>query len=212
MTTEAKPDCPVCGAGYLTEHRGECEIEHRGTRETRPSWYSVCSGCGSEIATAEQTRRNKRDTLAFRKRVDGLLSGSEIARVREQLGLTQKEAAQVFGGGPTAFSKYEHDDVVQSEAMDRLLRVAANVPAAYRWLAAHAGLATKRETYHVVMHSLGRSTRKRVISSPEGTSRITNKAIGPCTIRTGGRGSVGSPACGIKPTRSTDPLTGGEVA
>lgn len=85
MTTEAKPDCPVCGAGRLTEHRGVCEVEHRGTLETRPSWYSVCSECGSEIATAEQMRRNKHDTIAFRKRVDGLLTRPEIARIREQV-------------------------------------------------------------------------------------------------------------------------------
>lgn len=211
MAIEAKPDCPVCGAGHLTEHRGECEVEHRGTRETRPTWYSVCSECGSEIATAEQMRRNKRDTLAFRKRVDGLLTGPEIARVREQLGLTQKEAAQVFGGGPTAFSKYEHDDVAQSDAMDRLLRVAASVPAAYGWLAEHAGLVTRHQTYHVVVHSLGGSTRKPVLTNHEGNLRITDKAMGPFTIRTGGRGSVGSRAGGIKPARSTDPLNG-EVA
>jgi hypothetical protein len=37
-------------------------------------------------------------------------------------------------------TKYENDDVAQSDAMDRLLRVAAEVPEALAYLAAHAGV------------------------------------------------------------------------
>ncbi|WP_162549292.1 hypothetical protein [Halorhodospira halochloris] len=66
-----KQPCPICGEGNLTEHWDECEIEHRGHLEKRPSLFSVCDTCGSEQTTAEQARRNKRDTIAFRKRIDG---------------------------------------------------------------------------------------------------------------------------------------------
>jgi HTH-type transcriptional regulator/antitoxin MqsA len=62
------------------------------------------------------------------------LTGEEVRALRVQLDLTQAEAARVFGGGQVAFSKYENDDVVQSEAMDKLLRVAAEVPGALRYL------------------------------------------------------------------------------
>jgi len=65
-----KPDCPVCGEGYLTEQVDQCIVEHRGVVEARPSCFSVCSECGSEIATDGQLRRNKRDTVEFRERVD----------------------------------------------------------------------------------------------------------------------------------------------
>ncbi|MCY1304215.1 Antitoxin MqsA [compost metagenome] len=34
-----------------------------------------------------------------------------IKTVRKQLKLTQKEAANLFGGGPNAFSRYEKGDV-----------------------------------------------------------------------------------------------------
>lgn len=67
-----KPDCPVCGEGYLTEHVDQCIVEYRGVVEARPSWFSVCSECGSEVATAEQMRRNKRDTVEYQERVDRL--------------------------------------------------------------------------------------------------------------------------------------------
>lgn len=71
--------------------------------------------------------------------MDGLLTGAQIRTLRESLGLTQAQAARIFGGGPVAFSKYEHDDVTQSDAMDKLLRVANAVPEALAHLerAAH---------------------------------------------------------------------------
>jgi len=78
--------------------------------------------------------------VAFKKRVDGLLTGAEVRRPRRQLNLSQEEAARVFGGGPVAFSKYEADDVAQSAAMDKLLRLAADVPGAAARLFRQAGI------------------------------------------------------------------------
>lgn len=78
--------------------------------------------------------------VAFKKEVDGLLTGAEVHALREKLGLSQAEAAQVFGGGPVAFSKYENDDVAQSEAMDKLLRLAAELPGVFELLSRRAGL------------------------------------------------------------------------
>ncbi|HFV4041962.1 TPA: type II toxin-antitoxin system MqsA family antitoxin, partial [Escherichia coli] len=48
--------------------------------------------------------------------------------------ITQQKASSIFGGGPKAFSKYESDDVIQSEAMDKLMRLAAEVPDAFKRL------------------------------------------------------------------------------
>ena len=67
-----------------------------------------------------------------------MLTGSEVKSVRERLGLKQSDAARIFGGGSVAFSKYESDDVTQSEAMDRLLRVAVEIPEAFEYLAKRA--------------------------------------------------------------------------
>ena len=51
-----------------------------------------------------------------------------IRAIREGCGLSQKEAARVFGGGPKAFEKYESGEVVPSSAMTRLLLLAAKRP------------------------------------------------------------------------------------
>jgi len=42
--------------------------------------------------------------------------------------LTQKDASSLFGGGANAFSKYERGDVIQSDAMDRLMRLVKQHP------------------------------------------------------------------------------------
>ena len=88
-----------------------------------PLVFKQCDACGSDFAGAAESKQNKRALMAWRKQVDGLLTGEEITALRKQYKLTQGQAAKLFGGGPVAFSKYENDDVAQSESMDTLLRL-----------------------------------------------------------------------------------------
>jgi HTH-type transcriptional regulator / antitoxin MqsA len=120
--------CSVCGDGTVTLKRSTIESTYKDKVETVAFQLLACDSCGSEFAGPAEALANKRSVLAFRKRVDGLLSGQEIRALRERLGLSQKQAAQLFGGGPVAFSKYENDDVAQAESMDKLLRLAGSVP------------------------------------------------------------------------------------
>jgi HTH-type transcriptional regulator/antitoxin MqsA len=46
-----------------------------------------------------------------------------IARVRKKLRLDQREAAEIFGGGVNAFSRYENGKTKPSLALVKLLRV-----------------------------------------------------------------------------------------
>ena len=62
---------------------------------------------------------------AIKKR-NNLLSGEEILKIRKQLGLTQRGAAELFRGGANAFSKYENEEIVQTVAMDKLIRLVAH--------------------------------------------------------------------------------------
>jgi transcriptional regulator with XRE-family HTH domain len=57
-----------------------------------------------------------------------LLTGQQVREVRKSLGLSQEQAAKLFGGGPVAFSKYENDEITQSEAMDRLIWLVGQCP------------------------------------------------------------------------------------
>jgi HTH-type transcriptional regulator / antitoxin MqsA len=135
-----KDICPICGEGHLMPGSEMVSHEYRGHTAMLPLRFVTCDTCTSESAGAEESRANKRAVLAFRKQVDGLLTGTEIRALRERYGLNQKQAARLFGGGPVAFSKYENDDVMQSEAMDKLLRLVLANPSAFWTLVTQAGM------------------------------------------------------------------------
>lgn len=132
--------CPICGEGHVTASVQMVEYEYKGHKAGLPSHYKQCDTCTSDFAGMAESKLNKRIVMAFRKQVDGLLTGDEITALRKQYKLTQAQAARLFGGGPVAFSKYENDDVAQSEAMDTLLRLVRRSPAAFWALVEEKGL------------------------------------------------------------------------
>ena len=132
--------CPICGEGHVTASVQMVEYEYKGHRAELPSHYKQCDTCTSDFAGMAESKQNKRIVMAFRKQVEGLLTGDEITALRKQYQLTQAQAAKLFGGGPVAFSKYENDDVAQSEAMDTLLRLTRRSPAAFWALVEEKGL------------------------------------------------------------------------
>ena len=134
-----KTICQICGEGRLEELIDKNTVEYKKHTTELNSYYSVCDSCGCEQASATQMRQNKRAMLAFKKEVDGLLTGEEIRKIRMLLGITQNEAATIFGGGSVAFSKYENNDIIQSASMDKLLRVANEVPEVFHVLARKVG-------------------------------------------------------------------------
>ena len=132
--------CPICGEGHVTASVQMVEYEYKGHRAELPSHYKQCDTCTSDFAGMAESKQNKRIVMASRKQVEGLLTGDEITALRKQYQLTQAQAAKLFGGGPVAFSKYENDDVAQSEAMDTLLRLIRRSPAAFWALVEEKGL------------------------------------------------------------------------
>jgi len=85
--------------------------------------YSLCNKCGADPVLVEQAKRNQVRFSDAKREIDGLLSSADIRKARRYLGLTQHAASSVFGGGLNAFSKYERGEVIQSKAMDKLIRV-----------------------------------------------------------------------------------------
>ncbi|MYL28155.1 MULTISPECIES: type II toxin-antitoxin system MqsA family antitoxin [Halomonadaceae] len=174
--------CPVCEEGVLQEQVEANEVEYKGIKGQLPLHYAVCTECGSEQAGAAHALRNKRSMMAFRKEVDGLLKGTEMLSLRKQLGLTQAAAAKLFGGGPTAFAKYEADDVAQSFAMDRLLRVARDVPDAFAYLRRLAGMEVHPEPLEFRLHTeLGGSWRD--LEEPHIEADVQLRSLGVVSIQ-----------------------------
>jgi len=121
--------CPACGEGTLHPRQELHDVEYAGQHGQVPMLFAVCDHCGSETAGTAEALANKRAMIAFRKRVDGLMDGAAVRAFRERFGLSQELAAMLFGGGKVGFSRYENDDVAQSDGMNTLLELCAAVPA-----------------------------------------------------------------------------------
>lgn len=165
--------CPICEAGQLHTKSEWIDVEHLGQQGRIESLYAECDACGSEQGGTTETRFNKRAMVAFKKQVQGLLTGQQVRELRKKWALSQEEAAKVFGGGPVAFSKYEADDVMQSDAMDKLLRLADDVPNALDTLLAKASVQRKQairwDNVAVVNFSKQKTKVKTVIRSSHPT-------------------------------------------
>ena len=62
--------------------------------------------------------------LDFNRQVNAAMVDPDfIARVRRKLSLDQREAAEIFGGGVNAFSRYENGKTKPPLALVKLLKV-----------------------------------------------------------------------------------------
>ncbi|WIE52605.1 type II toxin-antitoxin system MqsA family antitoxin [Pseudomonas sp. GM17] len=150
-----KEACPICGEGSLSNADYVRKVEHNGTSGLITTYMSVCDTCGCEQSSPTQIRDNRREFTAFQKRVDNRLSGEEIKRIRSKLKLKQNEASKIFGGGANSFAKYEADDVTQSEAMDKLIRICSEVPQAYAWLVRNSKPVSIRNSLQLPKFEIG---------------------------------------------------------
>jgi HTH-type transcriptional regulator/antitoxin MqsA len=127
--------CPICETGSLSEQAHTGKIQYRNQAVRVPGLeYSQCDSCGADPVLAEQAKHNQVRFSDAKRKSDGLLSSSDIRKARSYLGLTQHAASSVFGGGLNAFSKYERGEVIQSEAMDKLIRVTCRYSEAWNYL------------------------------------------------------------------------------
>jgi HTH-type transcriptional regulator/antitoxin MqsA len=132
--------CSKCGSLEFEVHIEPDDFVRNGQPFTVEVEHSVCKQCGNEVIFADQIKRNDCVLRDAWRKIDGLLTASEIVELRNKLGLTQQEAAKIFGGGINAFSKYERSEVIQSVAMDKLMRLALNIPDVLIWLKQQSGL------------------------------------------------------------------------
>ena len=128
-------NCKICKSEDVSGFVEVEDISYKGNDLQVSIAYSVCNNCDREFVSKPQIIQNELALRAVKKTFDGLLSSEEIVRAREELSLTQEQAARVFGGGRNAFSKYERGEVSQSVAMDKLIRICLNHRNIFRELA-----------------------------------------------------------------------------
>jgi HTH-type transcriptional regulator/antitoxin MqsA len=88
-----------------------------------------CDVCGEAVMGRAAGDRYGSLVLAFQKQVNsGLVDPAYIAQVRTKLQLGKKEAAEIFGGGVNAFTRYESGKSRPPVALVKLLKVLDHHP------------------------------------------------------------------------------------
>lgn len=117
--------CPVCGAAELIHDTRDLPYTYKGENTLIPAVTGdFCPACAESILDAAESDRVMREMRAFSKQVNAaIVDPSFIANVRKKLMIDQREAAEIFGGGVNAFSRYENGKTKPSLALVKLLKV-----------------------------------------------------------------------------------------
>ena len=133
MRKQKTQPCPECGSEMrYGKHADEVTyLGHKRALETIGWW---CTKCSEAILEAPALQAREKAFLELKAEVDGVLGPNEVAAARERLGLSQRKAGEILGGGPRAFQKYEAGKQAVSVPMSRLLTLLANKPKRLREL------------------------------------------------------------------------------
>jgi HTH-type transcriptional regulator/antitoxin MqsA len=83
-----------------------------------------CPACGEVVLDVTESNRVSQAMLQFNKQVNAsIVDPGFIVRVRKKLELDQQEAAEIFGGGVNAFSRYENGKTKPPLALVKLLKM-----------------------------------------------------------------------------------------
>ncbi len=114
--------CPACFQGTLEQRVKRTQFEYRSNILEYDQEGAWCGTCGEGIVTGKEAAAAESLLDDFIARVDKE-EASELARIRKKLGLNQKEAALIAGGGHNAFSRYERGEARPVAAVVNLFRL-----------------------------------------------------------------------------------------
>ncbi|MBP3982295.1 MULTISPECIES: type II toxin-antitoxin system MqsA family antitoxin [unclassified Acidovorax] len=117
--------CPVCGAAELIHDTRDETYTYKGETTVIPAVTGdYCPACSEVLLDREQGDRYSELVGAFQRQVNAaFVAPGYITEVRKKLALDQREAAEIFGGGVNAFSRYETGKTKPPLALVKLLKV-----------------------------------------------------------------------------------------
>ena len=117
--------CPACGAANLIHDTRDLPYSYKGEPTIIPAVTGqFCPACGEVILNREHGDRYSELLGKFQRQINAAFVDPDyIAKVRRKLDLDQREAAEIFGGGINAFSRYENGKTKPSLALVKLLKV-----------------------------------------------------------------------------------------
>ncbi len=122
--------CPSCESGVLEQGKKAMPYRYKGQEVRLPKVAGAfCSHCDEAVLEEGASRRVLEAMTAFQRQVNEQFCDPNFIRgVRRKLGLGQREAAALFGGGVNAFSRYETGKAQPPLALLKLLRLLEHHP------------------------------------------------------------------------------------
>ena len=128
MATASGPKCE-CGAATTRDVRERLWIcKGKPLFFDQPGWYCTANATHDVVMDETDTMATQPLLLAHRVVVEGGMHPNEIRRIRKKLGISQRQAGRIVGGGPIAFHKYEKGEVATSHAVGALLKLLDSYP------------------------------------------------------------------------------------
>ena len=117
--------CPICGAADLVRDTRDKSYTYKGESTVIPQVTGdYCPACGEVILEINESVRTSAAMLEFNRQVNAsIVDPAFITSVRKKLALDQREAAEIFGGGVNAFSRYENGKTKPPLALIKLFKV-----------------------------------------------------------------------------------------
>jgi HTH-type transcriptional regulator/antitoxin MqsA len=111
------------------------EVDGSAFTYGQPGWWASAddpTDIEGQLTDDDNVIRTAAHREARAKAKHAILTPLVIKAIRQVCGLSQKQAAVMFGGGPKAFEKYETGEVAPSSSMTRLLFLAMRHPELFR--------------------------------------------------------------------------------
>lgn len=117
--------CPVCGATELIHDTRNVSYTYKGETTTIPAVTGdFCPACNEVVLNREHGDRYSELLGVFQRQVNAaFVDPNYVAKVRKKLDLDQRQAAELFGGGVNAFSRYENGKTKPPLALVKLLKL-----------------------------------------------------------------------------------------
>ncbi|MEI6069127.1 MAG: type II toxin-antitoxin system MqsA family antitoxin [Methylococcaceae bacterium] len=117
--------CPTCAMAELLHDIRDISYTYKGETTTLPEVTGdFCPACDEAVFDQAESRRVSALMREFSKQVNAaIVDPGFIISVRKKLALDQREAAELFGGGVNAFSRYENGKTKPPLALVKLLKI-----------------------------------------------------------------------------------------
>ena len=117
--------CPCCGAAELLPDPRDMPYVYKGETTLFPAVTGdFCPACGEVVLNREHGDRYSELMGLFQRQINAAyVDPAYIVSVRKKLDLDQRQAAEIFGGGVNAFSRYENGKTKPPLALVKLLKL-----------------------------------------------------------------------------------------